>query len=65
MLTFTPPAHSFPGAVSFIFDFWKWFFTADGDCGTVTGGFGSFPTFGIQAYDWCVVGGGETSNQTG
>lgn len=30
----------------------QWFFTGNGDCGTVTGGFGSFPTFGIQAYDW-------------
>lgn len=33
----------------------QWFFTANGDCGTVTGGFGSFPTFGIQAYDWWVA----------
>ena len=38
--------------MSFIWDAWKWVFSGDGDCGTVTGGFGSFPTFSIQAYDW-------------
>ena len=32
--------------------FWKWFFTGNGDCGTVSGGFGVFPTFGLQALDW-------------
>ncbi|PRW60807.1 putative metal-nicotianamine transporter YSL6 [Chlorella sorokiniana] len=38
--------------VSFTWDLFKWFFQAAGDCGTITGGFGSFPTFGIQAYNW-------------
>ena len=54
-----PPPHFDPHAsilpvspVSFIWDAWKWVFSGDGDCGTVTGGFGSFPTFSIQAYDW-------------
>ncbi|EFN55181.1 hypothetical protein CHLNCDRAFT_57961 [Chlorella variabilis] len=37
---------------SFLFSFWKWFFTGNGDCGTVSGGFGVFPTFGLQALDW-------------
>lgn len=39
-------------AFSFIFSGWKWVFSGSGDCGTVTGGFGSFPTFSIQAAQW-------------
>lgn len=39
-------------AFSFIFDVWKWFFSGDGDCGVVSGGFDSFPTFSIQAFQW-------------
>ncbi|XP_038687175.1 probable metal-nicotianamine transporter YSL7 [Tripterygium wilfordii] len=32
-------------AISFLFAFFQWFFTASDDCG-----FASFPTFGLQAY---------------
>lgn len=38
--------------VSFAWDFFKWFFSGSGDCGTVTGGFSSFPTLGLEALDW-------------
>ena len=43
------PGHVLPPC-SFVFAGWKWLFsgTAPG-CGTLTGGFSVFPTFGIEA----------------